>query len=359
MTAEPSGTASAEADYGPVRAEEFELLRESRDAIGALVRLGDYVTPIALRVLVELGIPDRLAGGPRTAEELAAECEADPDSLYRMLRALTANQIVHETRDHRFELTAISQLLRTDHPFSFAGMYRLAVADIQAVAELEWGVRHPESAFEHVHGQTFWDYNRADDTHLDRYEDNMWAMARMEIAAVVELFDWRGVEHFVDMGGGTGQFLAGILQARPDVRGTMIDLPAVAPGAWPVLHRAGVAERVEVVSGDFFVEVPGGGDAYLLKRVFYDFSDEQCIAVLRNVRAAMNDDARVLILDGMVRSDNRFDFGKLHDLYVLAMGRGRCRTRDELQAICAAAGLEVHRVMPTGGFPLLIARAAR
>lgn len=341
-----------------MRAEDFELLRESREAIGALVRLGDYVTPIALRVLVELGIPDKLVDGPRSAEDLAAACDADAPSLYRLLRALTANQIVRETRDHRFELTPVSELLRSDHPFSFAGMYRLAVADIQAVAELEWGVRHPESAFEHVHGETFWDFNSSDETHLDRYEDNMWAMARMEIAAVAELFDWRGVEHFVDMGGGTGQFLAGVLQAKPGVRGTMIDLPHVAPGAWPVLEESGVAGRVDVVSGDFFVSVPSGGDAYLLKRVFYDFTDEQCVAVLKNVRTAMKEGARVLILDGMVRSDNRFDFGKLHDLYVLAMGRGRCRTRDELQAICAAAGLEVHRVMPTGGFPLLIARAA-
>jgi hypothetical protein len=92
--------------------------------------------------------------------------------------------------------------------------------------------------------------------------------------------------------------------------------------------------------------------------VFYDFTDEQCAAILRNVRKVMAPDGRVLILDGVVRSDNRFDFGKLHDLYVLAMGQGRCRTRQEMRDIFIAADLRLHRVIPTGAFPLVEGRAA-
>jgi hypothetical protein len=327
-------------------------------AMTDLVRLGDYVTPIALRVAVELHIPDLLADGPRSADDLAAEAGAHPDSLYRMLRALTATGVFRETADHRFELTPVSELLREDHPYSMRSMYLLAVADVQAVADLEYGIRHRESAFEHVHGMSFWEYDARDAAHHERYEANMWAMARLEIPAVLAAFGWSRVRTLVDLGGGTGQMIAGILGAHPGMRGVLIDLPHVAPGSVPVLTEAGVIDRCEVVSGDFFRAVPEGGDAYLLKRVFYDFSHDQCVAILRNVRDAMAPGASVLVLDGMVRSDNRFDFGKLHDLYVLAMGQGRCRTRQEMTRMFAEAGLRLHRVIPTGAFPLVEGRAA-
>src|ERR687894_1264152 len=101
-------------------------------AMNDLARLGDYVTPIAVRVMVELGVPDQLADGPRSADEIAEATGSHAPSLYRVMRALTATGVFHETRDHRFELTSISDLLRSDHPYSMRGMYHLAVADIQA-----------------------------------------------------------------------------------------------------------------------------------------------------------------------------------------------------------------------------------
>lgn len=333
------------------------LSGEQFQAMNTLVRLGDYVTPIAIRAIVELRVPDLLFHGPRSAEELAHESGAHAPTLYRVLRSLTAHQIVHEEDDHRFSLTEISDLLREEHPYSMRGMYRLSPADIHAVAEFEYGVRNEESSFEHVHGMSFWEYDARHPEHNERYEDNMASMADNEIQAVLTAFDWSPVRTFVDRGGGTGQFIAGILNAHPDMRGAMIDLPHVVGRAEPTLTEAGLRDRCDVVAGDFFESVPSGGDAYLLKRVFYDFTDEECITILRNVRRAMNPDASVLMLDGMVRSDNRFDFGKLHDLYVLAMGQGRCRTRAELDHICAEADLRVRRVIPTGAFPLLVATA--
>ncbi|CAA9432774.1 MAG: hypothetical protein AVDCRST_MAG66-3811 [uncultured Pseudonocardia sp.] len=331
---------------------------DAATAMNALVRIGDFVTPIALRVVVELEIPDLLAGGPRTAAELAGVAGAHEPSLYRVLRALTANAVFHEDRTHRFSLTPISDLLREEHPHSMRGMYRLAPADLHAMAELEHGVRNPISAFEHVHGTTFWQYTQQHPEHQRRYQHNMWSMATLEIPAVLQVYDWSRVGHLVDLGGGTGQMIAGILAAHPRMRGSLIDLPDVAPGSRTVLEAEGVLDRCEIVCGDFFESVPSGGDVYLLKRVFYDFTDEQCTQILRSVRAAMPAHGRVLVLDGVVRSDNRHDAGKLHDLYVLAMGQGRCRSRDELAAIFAGAGLRLSRVIPTGAFPLVEGRAA-
>lgn len=326
-------------------------------AMNQLVRIGDYVTPIALRVMVELRVPDALADGPRTAEDLAEEVGAHGPSLYRVLRALTANGVFHEDRSHRFSLTPVSDLLRDGHPYSMRGMYRLSPADVHAVAELEYGVRNAESAFEHVHGTTFWEYTAKHPEHHERYQHNMWSMATLEIPAVLRVYDWSRTGTLVDLGGGTGQMIAGILKAHPAMRGILLDLPDVAPGSRTVLEREGVIDRCEIVSGDFFESVPSGGDTYLLKRVFYDFTNDECTRILRSVRRAMKPDARVLVLDGVVRSDNRHDSGKLHDLYVLAMGQGRCRSREELADIFAGADLKVTRVIPTGAFPLVEGRA--
>lgn len=326
-------------------------------AMNQLVRIGDFVTPIALRVIVELRVPDALAGGPRSAEDVASEVGAHGPSLYRVLRALTANGVFHEDRSHRFSLTPVSQLLRDDQPYSMRGMYRLSPADVHAVAELEYGVRNRESAFEHVHGTSFWEYTATHPEHYERYRHNMWSMATLEIPAVLTVYDWSRVRTLVDLGGGTGQMIAGILKGNPDLRGILLDLPDVAPGSRTVLEQEGVLDRCEIVSGDFFQAVPSGGDVYLLKRVFYDFTDDECSRILRSVRRAMKPDSRVLVLDGVVRSDNRHDSGKLHDLYVLAMGQGRCRSREELADIFAKADLKVTRVIPTGAFPLVEGKA--
>lgn len=326
-------------------------------AMNQLVRIGDFVTPIALRVIVELRVPDALAGGPRSAEDVASEVGAHGPSLYRVMRALTANGVFHEDRSHRFSLTPVSQLLRDDQPYSMRGMYRLSPADVHAVAELEYGVRNRESAFEHVHGTSFWEYTATHPEHHERYQHNMWSMATLEIPAVLTVYDWSWVRTLVDLGGGTGQMIAGILKGNPDLRGILLDLPDVAPGSRTVLEQEGVLDRCEIVSGDFFQAVPSGGDVYLLKRVFYDFTDDECSRVLRSVRRAMKPDSRVLVLDGVVRSDNRHDSGKLHDLYVLAMGQGRCRSREELADIFAKADLKVTRVIPTGAFPLVEGKA--
>src|SRR4029453_17080765 len=105
-------------------------------------------------------------------------------------------------------------------------------------------------------------------------------------------YDWGSIGTLVDLGGGTGQLMAGLLTAFPQMRGILLDLPHVAPNAVPVLEKSGVADRCEVVSGNFFEGVPAGGDAYLLKRVFYDFSDEETVAILRNVRRAMKPESR-------------------------------------------------------------------
>jgi hypothetical protein len=340
----------------PVTPENTE--RPPLEAIGTLTRLGDYTTPIALRVVCDLGIADLLADGPRDATDLAEATGTHADSLYRTLRALCCHGLFAEDRQGRFALTELSQVLRSDHPYSIRRMFQLIRPEIEAWLRFDHAVRTGEDTFAHVHGESYWARMAHDDTFRGQFEDQIRCMTEHELRAVVPAYPWGSYTKMVDMGGGTGQMLAGILTANPTLHGVLFDLPHVAPHSRPLLEREGVIDRVEIVSGDFFVSVPEGGDLYLLKRVFYDFDEEQTVAILSNVRAAMAPHARVATLDGLARSDNRYDVGKLHDLFVLGLGRGRCRTRAEMSRMFEAAGLRLRRVIPTGVFPIVEAEAA-
>lgn len=327
------------------------------EVIGRLTRLGDYTTPIALRVVCDLGIADLLADGPRTATDLARATGTHADSLYRVLRALCCHGLFVEDRENRFALTELSDVLRSDHPYTIRRMFQLIRPEVEAWLHFDHAVRTGEDTFAHVHGESYWARMRSDATFLRQFEAEIACMTEHELRAVLPAYPWGTFDKLVDMGGGTGQVLAGILAANPELRGVLFDLPHVAPKSRPLLEREGVIDRCDIVSGDFFVSVPEGGDLYLLKRVFYDFSEEETVAILRNVRAAMLPHARVITLDGLARSDNRYDVGKLHDLFVLGLGRGRCRTRAEMQRMFEAAGLKLRRVIPTGIFPLVEAVA--
>lgn len=329
-----------------------------RDAVVRLTTLSDYSTPLAIRALNDLGVFDALADGPRTAEELATATGGRADALYRMLRALCGLGLFTEDRAHRFALTPLSDVLRSDHPHSVKKMLQFIRPDIESWLNIEHTLRTDDDTFDVIHGETYWEHMRSNRQFGEQVEEEIWCMTEHELAMVLPAYDWAGIGTLVDVGGGTGQVLAALLGAVPQMRGVLFDLPDVAPASAPVLAAAGVLGRCEIVSGDFFVSVPGGADAYLLKRVFYDFSDDEAVAILKQVRAAMRPDSRVLTLDGVARSDNRLDVGKSHDMFILPLGHGRCRTRAELVEIFAAADLALTRVIPTGIFPLVEARSA-
>lgn len=329
-----------------------------RDAVVRLTTMADFSTPLAIRALNDLGVVDALAAGPRTAEELADATGGRAPALYRMLRALCGLGLFTEDRAHRFALTPLSDVLRSDHPHSVKLMLQFIRPDIESWLNIEHTLRNAEDTFDTIHGESYWEHMRSNRHFGEQVENEIWCMTEHELEMVLPAYDWAGIDTLVDVGGGTGQVLAALLRAVPGMRGVLFDLPDVAPASLPVLEEAGVGDRCEIVSGDFFVSVPAGGDAYLLKRVFYDFSDDEAVAILRQVRKAMRPDSRVLTLDGVARSDNRLDVGKSHDMFILPLGHGRCRTRQELTEIFAAADLSVQRVIPTGIFPLVEARAA-
>ena len=273
-------------------------------AVSVRVRMGrladGFLTTQLLYVAARLGVADVLAEGPRTGAELAAAVGADPDLLTRALRGLVLEEVLAE-EGGRFALTELGQCLRADAPRSMRGPV-LARGEVyyQAAAGTLAAVRHGGTAFEHVHGDRFFDHLRRHPEQEAAFQASMTARSEQEAADVVAAYDLGGIGRLVDVGGGHGILLGAILRSAPDLHAVLVDQPAVVEEARRRLIAEGVADRCRLVPGDFFAEVPAGADAYVLSRVLHDWTDDDARRVLAACRAAMGPGSRLLIVEAIL-----------------------------------------------------------
>jgi hypothetical protein len=315
-----------------------------------MARLADgFLTTQLLYVVARLGVADVLAQGPRTGAELAAAVGADPDLLTRALRGLMLEEVLAEEEGGRFALTELGHCLRADAPGSMQGPV-LARGEVyyQAAAGALAAVRHGGTAFEHVHGDRFFDHLRRHPEREAAFQASMAGRSEQEAGDVVAAYDFGGIGRLVDVGGGHGVLLGAILRSTPDLHAVLVDQPAVIEEGRRHLAAEGVADRCRLVGGDFFAEVPAGADAYLLSRVLHDWTDDDARRVLATCRSAMGPGSRLLVVEAILpeRAADQPAVIRM-DLYMLVLLGARERTEAQFRRLLADAGFEVRRVVPT------------
>jgi len=303
-----------------------------------------YQVSQAVHVAAVLGIADLLADGPRTSDELADATGTDPDALFRLLRALVAVEIVEADGDRTFTLGRLGQGLRSDAPDSLAGWAAFVGRKFywDAWAHLIDSVRTGENAFRIAHGTSVWKHRERHPDDSVAFDRGMAAMTRRVIGALLDAYDFGRFGTIVDVGGGNGALLAAIIDRHPSVKGVLFDQPHVVSGA-----ESALAGRCTVVGGDFFAEVPAGGDAYVLKWIVHDWEDEEARAILRVCRGAMADDAVLLVVERVLEGPNDEPFSRFSDLNMLVGPGGRERTLDEFEALLEDAGFRLVGCCPT------------
>ena len=295
--------------------------------------------------VAKLGVPDLLASGPRTVRDLAAGCGADPRVLHRLLRALAALGLFRLTAPDTYELTPAGDLLRSDVAGSLRQTAVLHGEEVaRSFAEIMHTVRTGEPAFDKVHGQPFYEYLAA---HPDTADTFVAAMGSERVPAALDGCDLTGVATLVDVGGGNGGLLAGVLAAHPDTRGVLLELPDAVRAARVLLTEAGVADRVDLVEGSFFDAVPPGGDVYVLARVLHNWTDERAEAILRRVGSAMRPGARLIVLEKFLPEEVGSAASAMVDLLMLGMLEGHDRTAAQYVALLERAGFETVAVRPS------------
>jgi SAM-dependent methyltransferase len=285
----------------------------------------------ALGLVADLDIAGRLAGGPRPVVELAAEADADPDALRRILRALASDGIFAEVEPGVFRNTDASDVLRRDGWGDFAHLFGGVWHSVAGRLDLSG-----EPAFPHAFGSNFWDWladHPGERAAFDRAMEQGW-QGRIDRLATVE---WRGGETVVDVGGGNGSLLVELLQRQPGLRGIVFDLPETNRDE----ERLG--ERIEFVAGSFFERVPTG-DVYILSTTLHNWDDVRAAAILRTVRAAAPPHGRLIVLDTVVPAGNEPHGVKWLDLLMLALLGGREREEAQWRELLARGGFEIVRM---------------
>ena len=292
-----------------------------------------------------LGVFDHLVDGtPISAPALAPAVGADPVLLYRLLRALATIGLLAEDDRKGFRLTEVGALLREDHPYS-----------LKAMALLEEGSEHyaawkhllpilrdgkPDGFFREF-GTPLFDYVRSNPHYgavfnraMTSYSlvETQWALAGLASE------DFSQIHTICDVGGGHGHLACGLLNAYPQLQATVLDMPEVigeTDRLWA--PKLGLSERCHYLGGDMFRKVPAA-TAYILKAVLHNWSDDDCVRILTNLRRAVVGMGRVFVVDFVVPGPEEPHFSKLFDIHMMLVLTGRERTAAEFAELLRAAG---------------------
>jgi hypothetical protein len=311
--------------------------------------IAGYWTARCVYVAAKLGLADLVQDSPKSAAELAAVTGTHAPSLYRVLRALASTGWLNEDSHGRFGPTALTAGIQTGAPGSLRG---LATTELGEEHYPAWGnvlfsVRTGQRAFDDVFGKPLWEYWAGHDEHAEVFNRAMSDMTAVVEPVVLANCDFSGFETIVDIGGGRGTLISSILRAHPNARGKVLDLPHVIELGKQLIAQLHLEGRCELIPGDFFKEVPSGGDAYVLKWILHDWNDDESIAILKNCHRAMKPGGRLFVIEATIPARNEPSLHKLMDINMLVMTGGRERTEAEYRSLFDASGFDVTRVTVT------------
>lgn len=310
--------------------------------------ISGYWLSQAVYVAAKLQIADRLADGPQTAEQLAADTGADAGALYRVLRALASVGVFAEEAAASFRLTPLAELLRSDVPQSLCAMaVMMGEEHYHAWGDLLFSVETGQTAFDRIYGKPVFEFLSQEPEKAALFDAAMVSIHGRETPAIAEAYDFSRFGTVADVGGGNGSLLCGVLERHRQVRGILYDLPHVVERANSRVQSAGLTDRVHLIAGDFFAEIPPGADAYMLRHIIHDWDDERAIQILQNIHRALREDGRLLVIESVIAPGNAPDFAKLLDLTMMVIPGGRERTEDEYRRLLGKAGFQLARIVPT------------
>src|SRR5918912_482355 len=243
---------------------------------------------------VRLGIFDYATSHPKTTSNIADELGLDEKLAYRLLRAISCLGFLKEEPNRTgFSITPQGELLRKDHPQTLRG-----------VILLEEGPEHyaiwkhlpamikdgKQNSFVREFGCKLFEYRERNPNYAEVFNQAMSSYSSAQTTWVLEAldsYDFANIGHMCDIGGGTGHLLGNLLVKYPHMKGTVLELESVISKKESlVAPKLGVSERCSYASGDMFSsnnsQLPSA-DAYIMKMILHDWSDEECVKILSNI----------------------------------------------------------------------------
>ena len=329
------------------------IARREGEALFDLV--AGFVHSQMLHALVELGILNDLAELPMTAQALGFRHGIAPERMEVLLQSGAALGLLKRRRGGRFALARRgAALLGVPGLSEMILHHRILYRDLENPVAFLKGETDPELA-------RLWPYVFGEGAVIepetaDRYSRLMAESQALVAEETLRAVSFKGTRHLMDVGGGTGVFLTEAAKAWPELRGTLFDLPEVAPQAEARFAAAGLSDRLTITPGSFREgALPEGADTITLVRVLYDHADDTVRALLTRVHDALPQGGRVVISEPMSGGDRPARAGDAYfALYTMAMGTGRTRSAARIAELLTEAGFETatpirtHRPFVTG-----------
>ncbi len=307
-------------------------------------------------VAASLNLPDYLAAGAKTAEELAPLTGTDAPALHRVMRTLASLGLFSEDAEHRFALRPLGAVLQSGTPSHAAAMTLGGELVTRSLDNFLYSVQTGNTAFERSFGVPIFPWLAAHPTEAALFAQTMVGFHGMEPPAVAVAYDFSKFGTIADVGGSTGNLLTTILAKHAGPRGILYDLPHVVHDAPALIEQRGLKDRVRIEGGSFFESVPEGADAYVLSHVIHDWNHEQCMTILGNCRRAMSAKARLLLVEMVLPEGDTPHPGKMLDMVMLTLPGGEERTAAQYGALLGEAGFTMTRTVPTAS-PVTIVEA--
>jgi hypothetical protein len=331
--------------------ETINLQRSTPQDLQQLMQMASgLMSTAALQPVTRLKIPDLLAEGPLPVADLARKTGTNADALYRVLRFLAGSGVFAESPGRVFALTPMSDLLRSGVPNSMRDMVLFLGNQFhfKVCSDLSYSLQTGKPAVEHVYGKPCFDVLFGDPEIAYDFNMAMTSFSRQIAPALLEAYDFSGIDTLMDVAGGHGAVLCEVLSRYPQMKGILFDMPNVIEEANCHICNLKMDHRCTTVTGDFFQHIPAGADAYYMQHIIHDWADEPALKILGHCRSALagQKSGRLIIVDNVIPENSQPHPGKLLDLEMLLMPGGRERTEPEWHELLGNAGFEITRIVP-------------
>jgi precorrin-6B methylase 2 len=309
-----------------------------------------YQLTQALCTTAQLGLADLIHhNGYKTGKELARQMGADEIILGQFMELLLALGVVEKNQKNHFQLTEIGALLRSDHPNCILGFVRSTALAYPAWGNLGHSVQTGKAAFDQTFQMSFYEYLAQNGGANNDFNQWMEESTTDWVLPALEAYPFSTFHHFVDIGGSTGGLTTAILTRYPNLQATIFDQAHVVTGAKKTLEPAGVAHRCTIMAGDFFESIPAKGDLYIISRVLLNWDDDHALRILKNCRTAMDDSARLLIIDFVLPNKDLTVSQLLSSLHLQVLGGNPMRTEDQYKTLLFQAGFKGFKLITPPG----------
>ena len=314
-----------------------------------------------IHVAVKLGIAELLRDGPLALAELAKATGADEAALGRLLTALSTIGICKRVGGNSYAVTEIGAGLdgEAEQSFKAWAIFETEMLSPRWSGMLESVMTGKTAAELQGLANSFELMGRTPDN-VDKFNAAMTELTRLVTPDILRSYDFSGISHLMDVGGGSGELLGAIAQQNRKLRGTVFDLPRCADAAGKHLHQIGISDRVQFVAGDFFKSVPAIADAIILKSVIHDWNDARSISILRNCHQALPSGGKLLLVERLMpEKPTATDEDKAHAMSDLNMlcGPGGCeRTEGQYRELLRQSDFDLAAIHPAGRFNVIEAR---